>query len=120
MKKTYLFLFIAGSIAGVLLAVILLHGGREKQTETLQFDAKMPEVSRRINKDVVLYQAGTQIGDLKQGTRIWESSPNASGKQFQLLLAWEKNGNFDKLFLPVKNDGTPPEKKALATLEPAE
>ena len=120
MKKTYLYLFLVGSIAGILLAFVLLNVRREQQAETLLFEIKTPAMSRRINTDVMLYQAGTQSGDLIQGTRIWESSSDASGKQFQLVLIWEGNGNLATLFLPVKDDGIPPEKKALATLKPAE
>ena len=116
MQRTYIYWFSAGCIIGVLLAFALKGVLRDMLVQPVRFDRQDRGETRRTTTAVVLSQAGKPVGYLKQGTRILFEPQGESGARVQLWLGWENDGTYSQLFLPSADDGTPIERKALATL----
>lgn len=116
-KKAYL-PFSAGVVVGVLIAFALFGGKREPQTQVARISVTPLEKTVLTNANMTMIQAGTPVGFLKQGTKLWSRSDAAPSERAQLLLEWNGSETFDALFRPVADDSTPAIRKASASLEP--
>ena len=116
MQRTYIYWFSAGCIIGVLLAFALKGSLRDTLVQPVRFDRQDRSETHRTTTAVVLSQAGKPVGYLKQATRILFEPQGESGARVRLWLGWENDGTYSQLFLPSADDGTPIERKALATL----
>ena len=118
MKKRSYLPFSAGAVVGALIAVMLFGGKREPQTQTVRISLTQAGETLPTDANMTLIQAGTPVGFLTQGAKLW-SRPNAApSERLQLLLEWNGSEPFDTLFRPVADDDTPAARKASAALEP--
>ncbi len=118
-ERTYLYWFIGGIVAGVLLAFPVMRLWQAERVQTVQIEPGDAGETRSIDSDVILVQVEGEAGHLKQGTRIWYKSDGVSEERSRLLLEWQNDESFNELFLPA-DDGTPAERKASVTLEKRE
>lgn len=117
MKKTDFLPLSAGAIVGVLIAAALFGGKREPQAQTMQINLMQAGQALSTNAKMRLIQAGTPVGSLSQGAKLWLRPDAAPGERLQLLLEWNGSETFDTLFRPVVDDGQPANRKASVSLE---